>query len=398
MTTAVEKKTMQSVVLEADWEPVEGYVVSDFEKETGKAITGSSIWRNPRLSVKEVKIPEIKPDQVLIKIKACGVCGSDIHFHQTDENNYMLYPGLTKFPTIIGHEFSGIIEEVGPEVKNFKIGDMVTAEEMIWCGECIHCRNGFPNQCLNLEEIGFTINGSMAEYIAIGAKYCWKLNAIMDRYHDEDKVYELGATVEPSSVAYNGMFEIGGGFRPGAFVTIYGTGPIGLACCSLAKIAGAARVIAFEVSGTRRKLAKDMGADYVYDPVALEKEGKRPSDIVMELTGGEGANFQVETAGAPTLTIPEMERAMAVNSTIIQIGRAAHRVSMYLEQFQVKRGHLHGAQGHSGHGNFPNVIRLMAAGLLDTTKMITSRYNFEEIVNAINPSASEKEGKMMLKI
>ena len=138
MTTAVEKKIMTGLVLEAEWEPVKDYVVSDFEKQTGKAVTGSSIWRNPRLSIKEVKVPEIKPDQVLIRVKACGVCGSDLHFNQTDDNDYMLYPGLTKFPSIIGHEFSGVIEKVGSKVKDFEPGDMVTAEEMIWCGECIH--------------------------------------------------------------------------------------------------------------------------------------------------------------------------------------------------------------------------------------------------------------------
>ncbi len=398
MTTAVEKKTMTGLILEADWEPREGYVVSEFEKKTGKAVTGNSVWRNPRLSVKEAKIPEIKPDEVLIKIKACGVCGSDVHFYQTDDDNYMLYPGLTKFPAIIGHEFSGVIEKLGPEVRDFRIGDMVTAEEMIWCGECIHCRNGFPNQCMNLEEIGFTIDGAAAEYIAIGAKYCWKLNAIMDKHHDEDKVFELGATIEPACVAYNGMFEIGGGFRPGAYVVIYGTGPIGLAACALAKLGGATKVIAFEISGLRRKLAKEMGADYVFDPIALGKEGKCTSDLVMKLTNGEGADFQVESAGVPTKTIAEMEKSLAVNGTIVQIGRAAIKVPMYLEQFQVRRGHLHGAQGHSGHANFPNVIRLMASGMLDTTKMITSRYGFDEIASAIGSPVTQREGKMMLKM
>lgn len=398
MTTAVEKKTMKGIILEADKDPREGYVLSEFEKTTGKIVTGSDVWRHPKLSVRDMKIPEIEPDQVLIKIKACGVCGSDLHFYETDDSGYMLYPGLTKFPAIIGHEFSGIIEKVGSDVKDFKPGDMVTAEEMIWCGECVNCRNGFPNQCINLEEIGFTIDGSMAQYIAIGAKYCWKLNSIMDRYQDEDKVFELGATVEPACVAYNGMFEIGGGFRPGAYVVVYGTGPIGLAACGLAKLGGATKVIAFEVSELRRKLAKDMGADYVFDPITLEKESKRPSDIVMELTNGEGADFQVESAGVPTKTIPEMEISLAVNGTIVQIGRAARRVPIYLEQFQVRRGHLHGAQGHSGHANFPNVIRLMASGMLDTTKMITSRYSFDGIVKALNPPVSEREGKMLLKM
>ena len=257
---------MKALVLSAQWDPRPDYVLCDLEKCTGKAVTGSSVWRYPKMEVKEVAKPKIKPDEVLLKVKACGVCGSDIHFYETDKDGYILYPGLTKFPTTTGHEFSGEIVEVGKEVEGFQVGDMVTAEEMIWCGHCRPCRDGYPNQCLNLEEIGFTIPGAFAEYIAIGAKFCWKLNALMDLYKDETKVYEMGATVEPTCVAYNGIFECAGGFKPGGYAVVYGAGPIGLAAIGLCKAAGAAKVIAFEVSEARRKLAKKMGADYVFDP------------------------------------------------------------------------------------------------------------------------------------
>lgn len=384
---------MKGLMLHAKWEPKPDYPLSDWEKETGKAITGNSVWRYPELRVEEVATPTIKPDEVLIQIKACGVCGSDVHFYETDDQGYILYPGLTKFPSILGHEFSGQIVEVGSEVEDFAVGDMVTAEEMIWCGYCVPCRNGFPNHCVNLEEIGFTINGAFAEYIAIGAKYCWKLNALMDLYQDEDKVYEAGATVEPSCVAYNGIFERGGGFRPGAYVVIYGTGPIGLAATAECKAAGAAKVITFDISEPRRKLAKAMGADYVFDPREVV-----PHEVVMDLTGGAGADFHVEAAGAPQLTVPEMEKSLAINGKIVQIGRAAQRVPMYLETFQVRRGQFFGAQGHSGHATFPNVIRLMASGLIDTRKMITARYDLDNAVEAIKKASERVDGKVMVKM
>lgn len=384
---------MKGLMLQAKWDPRPDYALSDWEKKTGKTITGSSVWRYPELKVREIEKPAIKPDEVLIRVKACGICGSDIHFYETDDQDYILYPGLTKFPSILGHEFSGQIVEVGSAVKDFEVGDMVTAEEMIWCGYCVPCRNGFPNHCTNLEEIGFTIHGALAEYIAIGAKYCWKLNALMDLYHDEDKVYEAGATVEPSSVAYNGIFERGGGFRPGAYVVVYGTGPIGLAAAAECKAGGAAKVIAFEVSATRRKLAEVMGADHVFDPREVV-----PHEVVMDLTGGEGADFHVEAAGAPQLTIPEMEKSLAINGKIVQIGRAAQRVPMYLETFQVRRSQFFGAQGHSGHANFPNVIRLMASGLMDTTKMITARYDLDDAVEAIKKASERVDGKVMVKV
>lgn len=383
---------MKALVLSAEWQPREGYVLSDFERQTGKAITGSSVWRHPKLEVREVERPTPGPDQVLIRVKACGVCGSDIHFYETDEQGYILYPGLTKFPTILGHEFSGVIEEVGSQVKGLVPGDMVTAEEMIWCGYCTPCRNGFPNHCENLEEIGFTIPGAFAQYIAIGAKYCWKINDLRNVFDNEEKIYEAGALTEPICVTYNAMFERAGGFRPGAYVVVFGTGPIGLAAVGLAEAAGAGKIIAFEVSPQRRELAKKVGADYVYDP-----RGVKSSEVIMDLTAGQGADLFVEAAGAPHLTVPEMEKSLAINGKIVQIGRAAQRVPIYLETFQVRRGQIFGSQGHSGHGNFPNVIRLVASGRLDLTPIITARYDLDHVVDAIAQSGARQHGKIMVK-
>ncbi len=382
---------MKALVLEAQWDPRPDYKVSDFEKKTGKAITGSSVWRHPKLKLLEIEDPKPGPNDVVIKVKACGICGSDVHFYETDKDGYMLYPGLTKFPAVIGHEFSGEIVEVGSEVRDFKVGDMVTAEEMIWCGECDPCRNGYPNQCRYLEEIGFTINGAMAEYIVIGAKYCWKLDTIAERLGDVEKAYEAGALVEPTSVAYNGMFTRAGGFMPGQYVTVFGAGPIGLAAIALANAAGASKVIAFEVSPARRKLAELMGA-VVYDPREV-----KPSEVIMEETKGVGASLHVEAAGAPHLTIPEMEKSLAIGGKIVQIGRAAQRVPIYLEYFQTGAAQIFGAQGHSGYGNFPNVINLMASGKIDMTKIITARYKLDDALSALERATKREDGKILIK-
>jgi hypothetical protein len=106
----------------------------------------------------------------------------------------------------------------------------------------------------------------------------------------------------------------------------------------------------------------------------------------------------VEAAGAPQLTVPEMEKCLAVNSKIVQIGRAAHRVSVYLENLQVRRARIHGAQGHSGHGTFPNVIRLVASGRMDLSPMITARYDLDHVVDAIAQSGARQHGKIMVKM
>jgi len=383
---------MKALTLNAQWDPKPECHLTDWEQETGKAISGCLVWRHPELLVADIPMPTVGPDQVLIKVKACGVCGSDIHFHETDEDGYILYPGLTKFPTVLGHEFSGEVVEVGSAVEDLVVGDMVTAEEMIWCGHCTPCRNGFPNHCTHLEEIGFTIPGAFAEYIAIGAKYCWKLNALMDRYGDEDIAYEAGALCEPSSVAYNCVFERAGGFRPGAYVTIFGAGPIGLAAIAQCKASGAAKLISFELSPQRRELALQMGADYALDPSAVI-----PHEAVLELTEGDGADLLVEAAGVPHLVIPEMEKCLAINAKIAQVGRAASRVNMYLEMLQVRRAQLFGSQGHSGHAIFPSVIRMMASGLVDMMPIVTARYDLEGVVDAIIKSGDRTDGKIMVK-
>ncbi len=388
---------MKGLVLEAEWKPREGYKLTDFERSTGKAVTGSSIWKNPKLRLADMPEPPVGPNDVLLRPRACGICGSDVHFYETDKDGYMFYPGLTKFPVIIGHEFSGETLEVGKEVRDLKAGDMVTAEEMIWCGECIPCRNGYPNQCLRLEEIGFTIDGAQAESLVIGAKYCWKINELAEVYGSTDKAYEAGALCEPTSVSYNAMFSRAGGFKPGGYVTIFGTGPIGFAAIALARAAGAGRVMAFEVSPVRQELAKKVGADLVYNPVELERQGLRPRDVIREATKGEGADMHVEAAGAPSKTIPEMEETLAFGGKIVQIGRAADRVPMYLEHFQTHAGQVFGAQGHSGYGNFPYVIRLMAAKRIDMTQIITSRFSLDQGVQAVEKASKRMDGKVMVR-
>ena len=383
---------MKGLVLDAVWEPKPDYEVSEWERETGKAITGNSVWRHPRLEVRDWPDPEIGPQDVLLEVQACGVCGSDMHFYETDEEDYILYPGLTKFPTILGHEFSGKVVEVGKEVELLEVGDMVTVEEMIWCGRCIPCRNGYPNHCTNLEEIGFTIPGAFANYIGVDEKFCWKIDTIAERFGDEEKAYEVGALSEPTSVSYNAMFERAGGFRPGHYVSVFGAGPIGLAATGLAKAAGAGIIAAFEVVPERRELAKKVGADYVYDPREVN-----PSEALMELSKGAGFDFHIEAAGAPHLTVPEMEKALAINGKIVQIGRAARRVPMYLETLQVRRSQVLGSQGHSGHETFPNVIRMVAAGRLDLSPIITARYRLADAVEAIAKATGREDGKIVIK-
>jgi threonine dehydrogenase-like Zn-dependent dehydrogenase len=174
-------------------------------------------------------------------------------------------------------------------------------------------------------------------------------------------------------------------------VNVFGAGPIGLAAIGLAKAAGAGMIVAFEISPKRLELAKAVGADHVYDPRQVT-----PSEVLLDLSQGDGFDFHFEAAGVPEIAIPEMEKALAINSKIVQVGRAAQRVPMYLESFQVRRSQAFGAQGHSGHENFPNVIRLVASGRLDLSPIITAHYDLEQTVDAIAKSVERSDGKIMV--
>lgn len=218
--------TMRAFYVEADHEPRAGYKMSERELTTGRALRGNQIWRNIRGSVVDRPIPTYADDQVLIKVGAAGICGTDAHLLKKDADGYSMYDGHSKYPIITGHEFAGEIVAVGKNVKKLKVGDLVSVESMHWCGECDACRRGMFNQCKDLEEPGLTYDGGFAEYAAIKAKYCYPLNDIMNYYGgDKMTAFELGAMIEPTGVAYNGLFVRGGGIRPGGHVAVFGLRP-----------------------------------------------------------------------------------------------------------------------------------------------------------------------------
>src|SRR5262249_34088066 len=155
---------------------------------------------------------------------------------------------------------------VGSDVEEFAIGDLVTAEEIQWCGECDRCRGGYWNQCRYIEDLGFTIDGGFAEYARVNAKYCWSLNDVLERYGHEKTALEVGWMAEPVSVAYEGMFTRAAGFQPGGCVAVFGGGPIGLAAVALARAAGASKTFCFEPLAERRGLAGKLGATHLADP------------------------------------------------------------------------------------------------------------------------------------
>ncbi|MFH0814144.1 MAG: scyllo-inosose 3-dehydrogenase [Pseudomonadota bacterium] len=388
---------MKALFVNAEWKPKAGYRLTEAERIKRKAFTGNQVWRNPHFEFKEVPTPDLEDDEVLIKVKACGICGSDTHLYETDAEGYIIFSGVVKLPCIVGHEFSGIVEKKGGKVSRLNIGDAVASESILWCGLCTPCRRGDLNQCQQIELLGLSSYGALAEFIAIKEKYCWKLNGLRQVTRG-DELFEIGALIEPVGCAYNGLFVGGGGFNPGDTLVVYGAGPIGLASIALGRIAGASKIIAFDMLDKRLELAKTMGADFVFNLVQLQNEKCRPSDKVLELTGGEGANIQIEAAGDAPRTIPEMESSMAPNSKIIYLGRAATFGSLNINVLVSGAGRIQGVRGHAGNDIFPNIIKLLETRRLRIGDMITARYQFSEALEAIKCSTYRNDGKILVKM
>jgi threonine dehydrogenase-like Zn-dependent dehydrogenase len=385
---------MKGLVVDAEWNPKPGYRVSELEVNKRIAFRGNMVWKNPTWVIKDVPIPELDSDEVLIEVYACGVCGSDVHMLRKGEDNYVFYGGWCGFPTIIGHEFSGRIVKVGNKVKSLKVGDLVTAEEVQWCGECKPCRTGWFNQCKMMSQLGFEPQnpGAMAQYVKVKEKYVWKLDGLYEAYKTDEEVLEAGSLVEPTAVAYEGIFTVARGFPPGGHVAVFGTGPIGLACIQLVRAAGAAKIIAVEPLKVRRDLAEKMGANYTIDP---SEQHDLPSKI-LDLTGGEGCDMLIEAAGVPEKTIPWMVKCLGVSGKIVVIGMGPEKPPLDLLTIQYSEASIYGSLGHSGHGDFGYVINLMASRRINMLPAITSRYPLEDAIKAITTADKGNDAKVTI--
>jgi threonine dehydrogenase-like Zn-dependent dehydrogenase len=244
------------------------------------------------------------------------------------------------------------------------------------------------NQCKELDEPGLTYDGGFAEYAAIKAKYCYPLNDIVDFYGDEMTAFELGAMIEPTGVAYNGLFVRGGGLRPGGHAVVFGAGPIGLAAISLLKTSGAAKLICFESVPTRIELAKQCGADYVYNPLDF-KTSDEQAQLLLDMTNGVGISLFAECAGATKLTYPVIGKSMAIGAKTIQIGHTLGITPVDIFNWQWNAATISGSNGQSGQGIYPDIIALMAAGRIDMRKMVTGRYHLEDIEEGMKITAGK---------
>ncbi|MDS0223573.1 alcohol dehydrogenase catalytic domain-containing protein [Haloarcula sp. S1AR25-5A] len=384
---------MRALVLDAEWNPKASYDLSEDEQEQHRAMNSANVWQNPELRVEERERPEPDKDEVLVRVKYAGICGSDAAMTETDDDGYMHYSAYTQLPNVIGHEFSGEVVETGDDADLFEAGDPVTAEVTDYCGRCQMCRQGFHGHCENFEQIGFTLDGAFAEYVTVPEKILWGVSELSEQYEDEDELYRAAATIEPSTISFYGLFGRAEGIWPGDYHVYHGVGPIGLTGMNVSRAAGAGKVIAFEPSDERRAIANELGFDHVYNPIETD-----PVTKVNEVTGGEGADVHVETSGAVGATYPVIEGTLAEQANVVHISNAGSDPDIALRKYQGNSAQIYGSEGHTGQQVYPRTIRLMASGQLDNLPMITSTYDLENADEAVSQACKRVDGKVLIEV
>lgn len=311
------------------------------------------------IEVREIEKPKPGPGEVLLEVKAAAICGTELHAQDGETN----VP--TKFPVVLGHEYSGVVAELGAGVAGFSVGDRVTGETTAYaCGACHACRTGEYNLCRKRLIAGYASDGAFAKYMKVPVIYLHQLPPSIS--------FEDASLIEPLCVAYNALVEKVT-VKPGDVVAVLGPGPIGLFCLQVAKVAGASKVIVSGLADDRRRLeiAKELGAYQVVNSEAEDVVAK-----VMEASRGLGADVVADAAG-PSETLRQSIEMVRPSGKIIKIGWGPKPVGFSLDKILGKGATLQGTLGHNWKV-WEAAIRLLDAGLINASALISAEYPITE--------------------
>ncbi len=331
------------------------------------------------LSLAKKKIPsELQSYEVLIKVNYTSVCGTDFHIYQYND----WAKKRLKLPFTAGHEFTGEIVKIGSEVTRVKIGDIVSAETHIICNKCEFCLRGEGHICENTKIIGVDTDGCFAEYVRIPAQNCF-INS-----KNANPLYL--SVQEPLGNAVHTIthFPI-----EGKDVVITGCGPIGLMGVNVAKAYKAKKIIAVEVNEYRLKLAKELGADVVINPLKEDVVAR-----VLEETGGRGADVVGEFSGNKH-AIEQAFKYVKAGGGLSLLGIPSKDIEIDLATYIVFKGlHIYGVVGRRIYGTWYQVKELIDNNMLDFDKIITHTFKLTEYQKAMDLMASGNCGKIVLTV
>ncbi len=330
----------------------------------------------PGFTLKDVPEPTIRDDEVLIRVRRAGVCGTDVHIHEWDD----WARGRCKPPFVVGHEFAGDVVQVGALVTDVKSGDRVTAEGHIVDGRCLLCRTGNAHVCPYTRIIGVDRDGCFAEYIAIPATNVWHL--------DDNISYDIGGIHDPMGNAFHTALtaEI-----PGATVLITGCGPIGIFAVGICKAAGASRIIASDINDRRLALARQMGAHDVVHPEGAEAAVKRATD-------GIGVDVVLEMSGIPS-AIHQAFALVRVGGRVQMLGIPARPIDVNFATEIIFKGiTIYGVVGRRMYDTWHQMTRFLRSGEFDPTPVITHRFPLSGFAEAMRVIKSGEAGKVIFEI
>ena len=327
------------------------------------------VFHGPEVGLKyeDVPTPEIGADEILVKVAACGVCHTDLHYIEHG------VPTFKEPPVILGHEASGTVAEVGANVTNVTKDQRVLLPAVLTCGKCTMCRTGRENICSDMRMLGNHLNGAYAEYIAVPAKDALDLP---DSIPLEDASVIADAVSTPYHAVKNRAR-----VQPGDTVAIFGCGGVGINAIQLAAAAGG-HVIAIDINDRKLEWAKSFGAAEVINANQVERVSKQ----IKKLTGG-GVDIAMEVIGNPK-TIVEAFESVRVGGRLCVVGYTHEAISIVAGKIMFKELEIVGSLGCRPVDYVP-LIRMVASGQVDVTRMVTHRFKLDELEKAFE---AMKEG------
>jgi len=330
----------------------------------------------PGADIRDVKVPSISRTDVLVKVRVASVCGTDLHIYNWDPwAQKRIHP-----PLIPGHEFCGEVAAVGDEVTSVKEGDFVSAEMHVNCGKCLQCRTGEAHICQHVKIIGVDADGAFAEYVRIPESNIWKIDPAIP--------LEYASLFDPLG---NAVHTVLSGDIAAKTVAITGCGPIGLFAIAVARACGATQIFAIEVSEHRRKIARQMKADFVLDPATDDVK-----TIVMDHTGGSGVDVLLEMAGHPD-AIKLGFQILRLGGRVSLLGIPSRPVEInFAEDIIFKGATVLGINGRRMFQTWYQMQALLKAGKLDLHPVITDRIPMKDFSKGMERLKSGEAGKILL--
>ena len=324
------------------------------------------------MRVEEVGRPEPGPRDLLVRIEATGICGSDRHMFRGE------YP--TALPVTLGHEFCGIVEAAGAEVERVRVGDRITADPNIACGHCEACRTGKVNLCHTLQAIGVTRDGGFAQYAIVPEQQAHVLPVDLDP--------ELGAFSEPLACCLHGLDVAR--IKPGDSVAVLGGGVIGLLMVQLARLAGAASVVLVTRQAPRREMALRLGATHAVDPSAGD------AVAAVRQIGGTGVDVTLECAGVPETFRQSLEMTKRGGAAVL-FGVMAKGQTVPVEPFDLLCREVRLEAAYLTPHTHARAVAMIAAGQLQLRPLISRRIGLEDLPAELGGEPRFGEIKVMVR-